>query len=455
MRKLGIMVLTLLVSVTGLGLGDAYAQPDSGDLDGFWQTDGYGMALVIDGGQITIYETTTISCLTLYEGPSLFLGLELTAEGDRLEARDKGTFYVSAHRVAALPDVCTDGSVESLSEPEFTFEVVWNTFNEHYAFFDLYDVDWQASYDAFRPQVSADTTGEELFAVITEMIAPLKDGHISLFSPEEGEFSPGDSPSWVPDRETLLEIGFKQFQVLADYYLPAEVGTDQSTGVLDGESLLVGDVNVFYGAINDSVGYINILGMEGYSEDDSELDDAEIAGAIIDQALASFGKKDALVVDVRFNGGGYDSVALAIAGRFANESHLAYEKMARMGDSFAPARPFYVEPLNSIQFEGPVYVLTSQLTASAAEIFVLAMRELPNVTVVGEPTSGGFSDILARQLPNGWYVGLSNEVYTAADGQVYESLGVPPDIEIAYDPAQLDLGVDNILASVLELAMQP
>ena len=73
--------------------------------------------------------------------------------------------------------------------------------------------------------------------------------------------------------------------------------------------------------------------------------------------------------------------------------------------------------------------LTSSATASAAEIFTLSTMGFPHVTRVEEPTRGILSDILGKRLPNGWTVGLSNEVYTSSDGMVYEGVGIPPDIE--------------------------
>ena len=56
------------------------------------------------------------------------------------------------------------------------------------------------------------------------------------------------------------------------------------------------------------------------------------------------------------------------------------------------------------------------------------MMALPNVTRMGERTRGVLSDMLLMQLPNGWVVSLSNEIYQAADGRVYEGVGVPPQI---------------------------
>jgi carboxyl-terminal processing protease len=70
--------------------------------------------------------------------------------------------------------------------------------------------------------------------------------------------------------------------------------------------------------------------------------------------------------------------------------------------------------------------MTSNVTVSAAEIFTMAMRALPNVTHVGQTTRGSLSDVLTKRLPNGWTVTLSNEVYLDAAGKAWEGLGIPP-----------------------------
>ena len=81
-----------------------------------------------------------------------------------------------------------------LSPPEKNFETLWKTFNERYAFFELRKVDWQKQYKTYRPKVTKETTDEELFNIMCEMLKPLKDGHVNLkakglkkkiFNPEE------------------------------------------------------------------------------------------------------------------------------------------------------------------------------------------------------------------------------------------------------------------------------
>ena len=41
---------------------------------------------------------------------------------------------------------------------------------------------------------------------------------------------------------------------------------------------------------------------------------------------------------------------------------------------------------------------------------------------------GVFSDEFYRSLPNGWEFSLSNEIYLAPNGELFEAAGVPPNV---------------------------
>lgn len=69
---------------------------------------------------------------------------------------------------------------EGTNDPEANFEELWQTFHKRYAFFELREVDWKKQYEIFWPKVTKGTTDEELFSILCEMLAPLKDGHIKL-----------------------------------------------------------------------------------------------------------------------------------------------------------------------------------------------------------------------------------------------------------------------------------
>jgi carboxyl-terminal processing protease len=138
---------------------------------------------------------------------------------------------------------------------------------------------------------------------------------------------------------------------------------------------------------------------------------------------------DGIVVDMRFNHGGFDPAAQIIASRFADQKRVAFYKQAINGKGRTPQQTIYIQPAEKYTFTKPVVLLTSESTISAAEIFTFFMMPLPHVTRMGEPTQGVHSDVLVKALPNGWMVGLSNEIYTASDGKVYEGLGIPVDIQ--------------------------
>jgi C-terminal processing protease CtpA/Prc len=79
-------------------------------------------------------------------------------------------------------------------------------------------------------------------------------------------------------------------------------------------------------------------------------------------------------------------------------------------------------------------------------------KDYPNVIVVGESTAGGYSDPLPMELPNGWKLGISNELYVAPDGQAYEGHGIPPHVWIPYFPEETArTGEDPVLLKALEV----
>jgi hypothetical protein len=85
---------------------------------------------------------------------------------------------------------------DGTKDPGANFEELWQTFHKRYAFFELQEVDWKKQYATFRPKVTKETSDEELFRILCEMLAPLKDGHVNLKARGafKGKFNPEDKP---------------------------------------------------------------------------------------------------------------------------------------------------------------------------------------------------------------------------------------------------------------------
>ncbi len=95
------------------------------------------------------------------------------------------------------------------------------------------------------------------------------------------------------------------------------------------------------------------------------------------------------------------------------------------------------EPLMRIQFkpmqpyyDGPVYVLVSNKSASATEFAIDALANLENVTIIGETTAGEMLSQKMYDLPFGFQLSLPiAEYYSTRIGRI-EGKGVSPDMEV-------------------------
>lgn len=74
---------------------------------------------------------------------------------------------------------------EPQNNPEAIFENLWKTYDEEYAPFEERNVDWQAAYNTYRPMVKANTSNDQLFSILSQMLEIFDDGHISLTAPNK------------------------------------------------------------------------------------------------------------------------------------------------------------------------------------------------------------------------------------------------------------------------------
>lgn len=108
-----------------------------------------------------------------------------------------------------------------------------------------------------------------------------------------------------------------------------------------------------------------------------------------------------LILDVRYNLGGYDELGLRVASHLTARPYTAYAKQTWTGTAFTRPQPITVRPAKR-RFTGPVAVLTSDLTVSAGETFTQALLDrTPRPTRIGTATQGVFSDTMDRPLPGG------------------------------------------------------
>ncbi|MFF1354058.1 S41 family peptidase [Streptomyces sp. NPDC058297] len=443
-----------LMILTGCDTPPNSANPGTAapSVQGVWQMDGYGTAVAVSGHRLTMYDTTSVSCLPgnlagdQQGGTGQNGSLRYLASAHRLITVTPQSSYSARLRIAsnagprtlrripALPDAC---SKKPSADPRKVFDVFWQTYAENYPFFAAKHVDWQAVRDRYRPRINKDTSDGELFAVLRKMIEPLHDAHTELSDGKDRAYS-GERPGTPPHSEQDL--------ARIDRAVATAVGMplrSYANGALS------------FGRLPEGTGYLRITRFISLTDEPSYVKwEAELDAAL---KAIPWERLRGLIVDVRANSGGADPLGLRVLSRLTGQPYTAYTKFARNDPRdpalFTPGQPITVRPYTGPRFTGPLAVLTGPLTISAGESFTQALMErAPAPIRIGQNTQGVFSDTMDRALPNGWRFILPNEEYRRADGTTFDGPGIPPQHRTpVFTEKELDQGRDSALAKAREL----
>jgi carboxyl-terminal processing protease len=310
---------------------------------------------------------------------------------------------------------------EPENNPEAIFENFWKTFDEEYAVFEERGVDWDDQYVAFRPEVSASTTDDELFAILAQMVLPLDDGHVSVTAPgREIFFANKVRRQKIDDELFNLDI------IMQNYLEPGfEIGEDTS---------------YVYGKIKgENVGYIFFK----YVGDNF---------FVLDDFLDSYSEVNGYIIDLRHNDGGDFTYCFSEMGRLVDQERFAFRSRTKNGkgdEDFTEPYDWYVKPEGDY-VDKPIVVLTDKYTISAGERAVMGFRVLPNVTVVGDTTNGAHSTMIGRELANGWFYSLATQKVHLEDSLSYEGIGLIPDVRLVNTIDEVNAGTDRVLGYAVD-----
>ncbi|EST36212.1 S41 family peptidase [Streptomyces roseochromogenus] len=335
---------TLTATVAALSLAAdavpaaAASQAGPPDTDGVWRMDGYGTVLVLGGGALQEYQTTSVSCVKGDTSPQTGPGTYATTDGSVLTVRtghdrdhallaaDSSVGHRRLHRLNALPAGCARPAA---TDPRSAFDVFWQTFEENYP-------------DRRSGQVRPGT----------HMPGPGLDASVKKFI----------------EARDLNDASHRQ-----DF----------------------GSGRITYADLPGDLGYLRISGFGGYAGEHAPYtaEQAELDRAL--NTVLTPGRTErlqGLVIDLRVNGGGHDSLGVRIALKLT----------------------FIVDTWVSDHYGDP-----------HAEVH----SHRPGRTVrIGQPTQGVFSDVMDRYLPDGLVFGLPDEEYLTRTEGTFDGTGIPPQL---------------------------
>ena len=398
---------------------------------GTWQSSGYGYAINLSADGMEVYDISQSYCkkheTSLNDTQTYFTNLNYYDINNIGISRLEESKVYKFKRIPKLPNFCL---IKISDNPQETFKYFVELMSEHYAFFKLYGVNWDARVSKVSQKVHENISNTQLLEVFDSLLKGINDGHLFIQASINGKIKTVNNDasrvltpaldtafrkqSKIKDRDTFGALWYrKTIGNIIEHLLP-------DANISANDQIIWGQVG--------NIGYINILNMHGFSNSGSLQDELNAFDKAFEKIMSNLASSSSIIIDVTINSGGADEIGRMITNYFTQDKTLLYSHLP-LGSSNEPQK-HYTNPTGKQIYRKPIYLYTSDHTVSAAETFTMAMKALPTVIHIGTTTRGAFSDILDKTLPNGWEVGLSNMYYWDAHGKNWESIGLKPDINI-------------------------
>jgi C-terminal processing protease CtpA/Prc len=112
-------------------------------------------------------------------------------------------------------------------------------------------------------------------------------------------------------------------------------------------------------------------------------------------------------------------------------------------------------PQGPVSFHGPIVLLTSAGTHSAAEDFVGPLKAGGRGKTVGEATAGSTGNPLLFDLPGSGGFRVCTRYMLLPDGSEFIGVGIPPDTEVRPTAADIASGRDPVLGRAVAAVGAP
>ena len=192
-----------------------------------------------------------------------------------------------------------------------------------------------------------------------------------------------------------------------------------------------------------NIGYIDLA----FAANIDFKDPKSPAQAAADGALALVRGADAVILDLRGNGGGSPAMVGYLVSAFLERGKDVYNVFhSREGTESERPDVAYPSPMLTV----PLYILTSARTASAAEAIAYTLQTCGRAKIVGERSAGAANPGMMFRTPQGFAIFVSTGSPTnPLNGRNWENGGVQPDIETSGERALARaqvLALEGILA---------
>ena len=364
-----------------------------------------------------------------------------------------------------------------------TFEKIWQTVNEKYFDPKFGGVDWRAARERYAPQVADAKNDAEFYELMKTMLGELKVSHLEILTPDvlaklkAVGATTGLTLREIENQVVITDLAENSAAAKADLktgFVITKINGEAVKNLDDAKHRLYGEPNTTL-----RVSYLNDKDEENettltrtpLSENDqqdlggglrlyAQFESKRLGGNIgylhftyflpflnprIAAAIESFKDAPGIIVDLRGNGGGEDSVALKMANMlFDKKTQLMIMKTRKRDDFYYRAKPA------KNPYPGKIVILIDEHSGSASEQIAAALQEAGRAFIVGKQSKGADLDATSVALPIKALFLYAYGQPRTSKGVVIEGRGVIPGEEgsltrkevLAGRDAQLDAAID-------------
>lgn len=202
------------------------------------------------------------------------------------------------------------------------------------------------------------------------------------------------------------------------------------------EKITLNEDRITSGSIPFDGGIIGWITLNSFYEGDKGVNSTEDVQKGIDD-LRKKGDLKGLVLDLRRNGGGYLNQAVKLVGLFIKSGVVV---IAKYNDGM---EHIYRDTDMSREYDGPLLILTSRVTASAAEIVAQALQDYGVALIAGDDRTYGKGTIQAQNVTNDAstsYFKVTVGTYYTVSGKTAQINGVVSDLVVPGPYSLLPIG---------------
>ncbi len=407
---------------------------------------------------------------------------------------DKESKFIYLENAGNLHKVdLSDGAVKGIAfssemllntdaERRYMFEHAWRQFRDKFYLVDIHGADWQYYHDNYAQFLPHINNGYDFADLLSEMLGEANASHTGAFYRDNMPTGDATASLGIFTDPDYTGAGIRILELLPKSPLLNE-GKKVSNGVIiekiDGQPIPAGinywpllnrkaDKKVLISYFNPAnnkrwdevvepitrgaenqllyerwvntreaetkrlsdgkIGYVHVRGM-----------DSESFREVYSNALGKYNACDALVVDTRFNGGGWlhDDLATFLSGE-------AYMQFVPRGQENLGAEPI-------AKWQKPSAVIMSESNYSDAHLFPYTYKFFNIGKLVGMPVPGTGTAVWWESMIDGTVFGIPQlGMRDTKTGKLMENLQLEPDIRVFNEPAKSGQGTDQQLEAAVK-----